>query len=95
MFDKFEERCKLGWKSAYAQLDWKYRHHHERLKRYIAAMPKKLLCQECKGSGSFEIDRIDFHSILGNCGWCEGIGYVTPWIRGMWLRFKREEKKAA
>lgn len=94
MFYKFEERCKLGWKSAYAQIDWQRRHHRERLKKFVEAMPKKLMCQECGGSGTEEIDRIDGYSIKGDCGWCEGIGNVTRHSRGLWLRCKRDGRLA-
>lgn len=92
MFDKLEERCKLGWKSVYAQLDWKRRTHRERRKRFIEAMSKKLFCQECRGSGELLEDVIYDHDLYGPCGWCDGIGYVTPWERGQWLRCKHEEK---
>jgi hypothetical protein len=90
MFSKFEERCKLGRQSAYAQLDWQHRHHHIRHKRYVESMPKKLPCQECGGSGDLLEDRICGHNLYVDCGWCEGIGYVTPWLRGQWLRYKRK-----
>ncbi len=95
MFDKFEERCKLGWKSCYKMLDYQRAAHRERLKRYLNSMPKKLLCQECGGSGRYVEDYIEYRDreIYGMCGWCEGLGFVPPHIRGVWLQYKRKERK--
>jgi hypothetical protein len=83
-------------KSAFVKLDWQQYQHHQRLKRYIEAMPRKLMCQACGGAGQVEDDCINLgfyevYHIYSNCGWCEGIGYVTPWVRGLWLRYKRTE----
>ena len=89
MFNKFEERCKLGWKSCYKMLDYQHAAHHERLKRYLASLPRELMCQECGGSGRYVEDKSDYHTIWGSCGWCEGLGIVPPYIRGLWLRSKR------
>lgn len=95
MFDKFEARCALGnWKSAYRQLDYQREKHHRRYKEFVNRMPRQLTCQECGGSGSVVIDRIDWYDIYGSCGWCEGTGLLTPWYRGQWLRIKKEERKA-
>jgi hypothetical protein len=92
---KFERRCKaLGewWKSCYAMLDYRNRRHHERLKSFIERMPKKLLCQECGGAGG-EVEWVcELGGPFVTCGWCEGIGYVTPWMRALWLKYKREDK---
>ena len=73
----------------YAKLSWQWRSHHQ---RFIARVKdSKLLCQECGGAGG------DTEPILDDgtgpweeCGWCEGTGKVTPWLRGMWLRFRRQ-----
>ena len=77
-------------RNCYAWQHW-YKRHHERLKRFIEAMPQKLVCQECGGMGRIAIDHVDGYAIYGDCGWCEGIGYVTPHVRGFWLRWKRGE----
>ena len=70
-----------------------YHRHHARYVQFIAAMPRKLICQECGGAGSF-------HEVVipetgegpdYNCGFCEGVGYVTPHMRGLWLNWKRRE----
>lgn len=80
----------------YAKLDWYARQHYARHKRYVEALPKKLICQECSGSGWFYIDYFPELGCgpRGACEWCEGTGYMTPHGRGVWLRFKREEKLA-
>ena len=94
---KFEARCNIGdYHSAYAMLDWKMAHHHARLKRFIGTMATKLTCQECHGQGG-EIEVVIPETGQGpwyDCGFCEGIGLVTPWARGGWLRYKRQEKRA-
>src|SRR5882672_4009677 len=76
----------------YAKLDYYYKRHHERYKKFVA--DAKLLCQECKGAGGFVNPVLDDGSGPEEpCGWCETTGYVTPHVRGMWLQWKREEKK--
>ena len=84
-----------GHRSMYAMHDWKYRQHHDRLKRFIAALPVKLVCQECRGSGEFLIEVIEYgRGPMEQCGWCEGIGYVTPHARGRWLKCRRASSKS-
>ena len=53
---------------------------------------KHLCCQECRGSGEIFHDKIDHYEINLPCGFCNGTGYVIPQVRGLWLRFKKEEK---
>jgi hypothetical protein len=67
------------------------RRHHERFVRYVEAMPRKLICQDCGGAGG-EIEVVlDFgEGPWEECGWCEGTGLVTPFLRGMWLAYKRK-----
>lgn len=94
MFDKFEERCKLGWKSAYAMLHYKSNQSWERYRRYVHSMPKPLICQDCGGAGGEkEVILDDGTGPWYECGWCRGTGYVTPWDRGMWLTYKKMEKR--
>ena len=78
----------------WAKSDWKFRHHHERFKKYIDTMPKPLICQECRGAGGWT-EYIDYY--IGGprytCDWCEGTGFVTPHIRSRWLNMRRAEKR--
>jgi DnaJ-class molecular chaperone len=52
----------------------------------------KLICQECRGIGEIIEDRIEWYEISRPCGFCNGSGYLTNEIRGLWLRIKKEEK---
>ena len=71
----------------YAKLSYYQYQHYLRFKQRVEAMPKKLVCQECHGcGGSVEPVLDDGTGPWENCGWCLGIGYLTPWLRGMWLR---------
>ena len=55
---------------------------------------EKLVCQECRGAGSYVEPCLDYgEGPSYNCGWCGGTGYVSPYLRGLWLRYKRKEKK--
>lgn len=75
----------------YARIDWIWRSHHARYVRRVNAMPRKLVCQDCGGAGGevINIGLPDGTGPVESCGWCEGTGYVTPWLRGFWLRCKR------
>ena len=62
----------------------------------------RLICQECGGSGMVTEDQIDFGDdwcgpimfpMYAPCDWCKGTGKLTPWLRGQWLKYKREEKR--
>ena len=94
MFDKFEARIKeagVNWMSLYAQLSQKYRRHHARFERYID--DHGLSCQACGGAGNYIEDVIpEVGTVYGTCGFCEGTGLVTRWMRGQWLRWKKDEK---
>lgn len=69
-----------------------HRRHHARYKQYIKA--HGLICQECGGSGGeTEVVLDDGTGPWYDCGFCEGTGYVTRWMRGQWLRWKAEEKR--
>ena len=82
-----------GWKNIENGFDYPrnshYLHrHHERYKRYVEA--HGLMCQECGGAGEYADDWIDGHPLMNDCGWCEGTGKVTRWVRGFWLRDQRK-----
>lgn len=67
--------------------------HHERFKRYVSA--HGLLCQACCGHGGHTEPVLDDGSgPFEPCGWCEGTGLVTRWLRGLWLRSTREERRS-
>ena len=69
--------------------------HHERFKANVKK--SGLMCQECGGYGKYVEDYLD--TGVGpipryeQCGWCEGTGLVTPRLRGLWLKYKREMKR--
>lgn len=67
------------------------RRHHERYVKRIEC--EGLVCQDCGGAGGYkEVILDDGSGPWFECGWCEGTGKVTRWLRGLWLRCKREEK---
>jgi len=65
----------------YRRIDYVWRVHHERFKRFVKQ--HGLICQSCGGGGG-EVDVIldDGTGPWEECGWCEGTGKVTRWIRG-------------
>jgi DnaJ-class molecular chaperone len=74
----------------YPRMTYHYRQHHERFERRVLSLPRKLVCQECKGMGGHkEIIDPELGGPWESCGWCEGTGYVTPHLRGFWLRSRR------
>jgi hypothetical protein len=75
----------------YARADWKHQQH---VRRYIArAEQGRLACQECGGLGGWVEGWIcDGQGPYETCGFCHGCGYVTRWMRGQWLRWKRAVK---
>lgn len=76
----------------YARYNYRIQSSHQRYKRRIKAMPRKLICQECRGAGSFHEPILDDGTGPSyECGWCQGTGYVTGWLRGQWLRYRREQ----
>jgi hypothetical protein len=69
-----------------------FRRHHVRYKAYVEA--HGFPCQECRGAcGWTEAVLDDGSGPWYDCGFCEGTGYVTRWMRGQWLRWKAEEKR--
>lgn len=74
----------------YAKLDWVGRQHHLRYVRRVMSQVPKLICQECRGAGGWTEPVLDYgQGPFEGCGWCGGTGYITPWLRGQWLKFKR------
>ena len=74
----------------YPKLDYYNLRHIQRYRQRVLAMPRKLVCQECGGSGGYrELISYEMGGPWYDCGWCEGTGYLTPWLRGQWLRWKR------
>ena len=74
----------------YARMHYVFRQHHERYKRYVEA--HGLTCQACGGLGG---DAHTMYSEPGEpCGWCETTGKVTRWLRGLYLRTMRDEKRS-
>lgn len=79
----------------YARLAELSRRHHERFVRYVTSHPRKLICQDCGGAGGW-VEVVLHETGQGpwiECGWCEGTGYITPYLRGMWLRFKKRLRR--
>ena len=78
----------------YSRLDYYLRQHHVRFSKFV--LSRKLICQECGGSGG-ETDPIldDGTGPWEECGFCEGTGYVSPHLRGQWLRWKAQAKQGA
>lgn len=77
----------------YRRMDYVSSQHHQRYKRYVEA--HGLWCQACGGAGG-EVDVIldDGTGPWESCGWCEGTGKVTRWLRGLYLRVMKAEKAA-
>ena len=81
-------------------MDWKkktyyYHKHHERFKKFVTSRKNLLFCLECRGDGGWrEIIEPELGGPWYDCGWCEGTVYMSPHLRGLWLRFKKEEKRA-
>ena len=76
----------------YKRMDYYWAKHHERYKNRVSN--GNLTCQECRGDGGWKETILDDGSgPWFGCGYCEGTGRITPWLRGMWLKFKRQEKR--
>jgi hypothetical protein len=70
-----------------------HRRHHVRYKAYVAIKGNGFTCQECGGAGGETEPVLDDGSgPWYGCGFCEGTGLVTRWMRGQWLRWKAIEK---
>jgi len=76
----------------YVKMDWKAHQHYLRFKRKVESQVPRLLCQECGGAGGHVEPVLDYgQGPFEQCGWCEGTGYLTPWLRGQWLKLTRPD----
>ncbi|MPZ20108.1 MAG: hypothetical protein GEV06_19655 [Luteitalea sp.] len=89
----------MGWRDHindvpdYARLSYERQAHHRRFVAYVEA--HGLLCQSCSGAGGERYVLLDDGTGPWEpCGWCEGTGKVTRWLRGLWLRTLRDEAQA-
>jgi len=75
----------------YTRFDWYRTAHHKRFEKRVEK--SKLVCQECRGSGGYIEPVLDYGEGPSiSCGLCEGTGKLTPYLRGLWLKWKREER---
>ncbi len=76
----------------YRHWDYVQHQHYIRYKAYVKA--HGLPCQDCGGAGGETYVILDDGTgPWESCGWCEGTGKVTRWIRGRWLQWKAQERK--
>lgn len=55
---------------------------------------RHLICQECRGAGGYiEVILDDGSGPHIPCGFCGGTGEVTSKQRGLWLYYKKLDKK--
>ena len=86
-----EKINKRKMKTDYRKNDYYFRSHHQRFAKFV--QQKGLSCQECRGEGGWkEIIDPEIGGPWFDCGWCEGTGFMTPFNRGYWLRYKKQEK---
>lgn len=77
----------------YAKLYHRRSRHHARFARYVEQ--HGVSCQACRGRGGHVEPVLDFgEGPWEECGWCEGTGKVTRWVRGLWLRYRKNETRA-
>ena len=77
----------------YKKLHWRWKQHHERYERYVELKHSNLWCMECKGAGGgTEFISLELGGPWNQCGWCEGTGLMTSYLRGAWLRMMKQEK---
>lgn len=76
----------------YAKHSWRF---HQHAVRYAARAKRDgLICQECGGSGGYVEPILDDGSgPFETCGYCLGGGFVTCWVRGQWLKDRREIRR--
>lgn len=80
-------------KKSFARLSSYYQRHHKRYVEFTQNLRHRLTCQECSGIGNYtEIVDIELGGPTYECGWCEGTGLITPYLRGVWLRLKIKRK---
>lgn len=71
----------------YPRLAYRQAAHHIRFVRYVAK--HGMACQNCSARGG-EVDPVtdEGYGPWIECGWCEGTGKTTPWLRGVWLSWR-------
>ena len=75
----------------YAKADWKYANHRRRWTLHVLNRRPRLLCQACGGAGGFVEPILDDGTgPFETCGYCLGVGYISAWLRGYWLREQKE-----
>ena len=85
----------VGTKAFYARLDYYSQRRRTRRERYVMNRRPLLACQDCRGMGGETVPILDDGTgPFEMCGWCEGIGYVSAWERGEWLRTQKGSKAA-
>ena len=75
----------------YRRMDYVWAQHHQRFREYVER--HGLPCQSCNGRGGWVDVILEGKGPWEPCGWCEGTGLVTRWLRGLYLRTMREEKR--
>ena len=75
----------------YARMHYVWNQHAARFRRYVEAYG--LPCQECRGRGGYEEVILEGRGPWYDCGFCYGTGQTTRWLKGVWLRMMREEKR--
>lgn len=79
----------------YKRQSYYYREHAARYKRRVETTDDSLLCQACGGEGGEKNEVVElmpgyWDGPWENCAWCLGTGLVTKWIRGAYLRYRKE-----
>ena len=78
----------------YGRIDYKWRSHHARWTRHVTERRPRLVCQDCHGMGGETVPILDDGTgPFETCGWCSGVGYVSAWVRGEWLRDQQHRRK--
>ena len=76
----------------YVKYDYQRHQQFVRYREYVER--EGLICQECGGEGgAIEPILDDGSGPWEECGWCAGTGKTTRWLRGQWLKYKREDAK--
>lgn len=88
----FPQRPIRDWQRPYIRM---YFYHNARHQRFVAYVNENgLFCQDCRGMGGEHQPMLDDGTgPWDECGWCGGTGLTTRWLRGVWLRMKKAEKK--
>jgi hypothetical protein len=75
----------------YVRRSYRFREHVRRFKAYVAQ--HGLPCQDCGGRGGYTEVICELGGPFYVCGFCHGTGRTTRHLRGLWLRWKRSEKR--